>query len=191
MNPYKYLREQASLSQRELALEANCSQNTILSVENGTAARPPHRLTRALLVYGPWLPLSLPDPPSGPDHLYLAPEGDLGPSERLELDWMTWKLVKRDSNSLSVPTARLRTVLSPHPPFPTNLTFSWPYLRRQVMSLSVAGASKLFLLQLSLLQDLERSGHNASRIAGILEGWGIPTINIDFDPANYGILTRR
>ena len=64
----------------------------------------------------------------------------------------------------------------------TSRRISWKEFRKSILGLSVASTAKMLVIQISLIQDMEKTGRNQQMIKDLLAEWGIPIEAINYDP---------
>jgi DNA-binding XRE family transcriptional regulator len=133
MNPYKKIRLENSLTQKEVAKDLAITSQVILRVEQGLFSNPPPQLT---------------------DYLSrLSLDAGMTP-QRLSASYFAWVYQQRKINSKALPVARAVKLLGANSV--NSKRFSWKEFRKNILGLSVAGTAKLLVIQISLLQDMEK-----------------------------------
>jgi transcriptional regulator with XRE-family HTH domain len=158
MNPYKKIRLENSLTQKEVAKDLGITSQVILRVEQGLFSNPPPQLTSYLAA--------------------LSLDAGMTPN-RLSALYFAWVYQQRKINSKALPVARAVKITTGGP---MSKRYSWKEFRKNILGLSVAGTAKLLVIQISLLQDMEKTGRNQAMVKDILLEWGIPTDAIHYDP---------
>ena len=167
VNPLKRIRLAANLTQKALAQSTDppVTPQVVLRAEQGLFSAPPPSLLFALS--------------------QVNSEGFLSPSE-LAKKYYTWVYLLRSYNSQSSTVKNALTYFQhwAHSDNDNDQRIAWVDFRRNILGLSVASTAKLLVVQISLLQDLERTGRNAAMVQDLLLTWGIPGEAINFQPYN-------
>ncbi len=177
MNPYRKIRIQADLTQKEVASSVSMTPQVVLRVEQGLFSSPPPELTHRLTeIYNEKLAgAPLADPDVNPEGSYpLKPD-------KLVRQYFRWVYATRSANKDLSAAKRAQEYFSQWD-ITNSPRVSWKEFRKNILGLSVAATAKLLVLQISLIQDLEKTGRNATQVSDILLDWGIPLEAINYQP---------
>jgi|SRR5947209_4220539 len=186
MNPYRKIRMDAHQSQKEVANQINVTPQVILRVEQGLFSSPPPDLTAYLTnLYNHTV-----IPSNHTSNVAVAADPDVNPEGTLPLSpstlqrqYFRWVYATRNANKRSSSAKRIQEYFQ-YWSRSTSARVSWKEFRKNILGLSVAGTAKLLVLQISLIQDLEKTGRNAAQVQDILLDWGVPLEAINYVPAN-------